>query len=146
MEEKSKKSIKALAVAKQKRINKDVEMITEYCAKLDLPKARYVEIARELDYWEAKRFADSDHEELLQRKEAERLAKQAEVERQKEQLVSVGDKQVDSNTGEVVQELQVVSFKLQGTKEQLDMLAKAIMTSGVKVLEASERETVIVRK
>lgn len=134
------------AVQKQKRINKDVEMITEYCAKLNLPKTRYVEIARDFDYWEAKRLADTDYEELQARKEAERAAKQAEVERQKEQLVEVGDKQIDSETGEVVQEFQIVSFKLKGTKQDLDKLAMAIKNSAIEVLEASERELVIERK
>lgn len=134
------------AVQKQKRINKDVEMITEYCAKLDLPKTRYVEIARDFDYWEAKKAADSDHEELLQRKEAERLAKQALVEQEKEKLVETNGKQIDSETGEVVRELQIVSFKLKGTKQDLDNLAVAIKNSAIEVLEASERELVIERK
>lgn len=134
------------AVQKQKRINKDVEMITEYCAKLDLPKTRYVEIARDFDYWEAKKAADSDHEELLQRKEAERLAKQALVEQEKEKLVEANGKQIDSETGEVVRELQIVSFKLKGTKQDLDNLAVAIKNSAIEVLEASERELVIERK
>lgn len=134
------------AVQKQKRINKDVEMITEYCAKLDLPKTRYVEIARDFDYWEAKKAADSDHEELLQRKEAERLAKQALVEQEKEKIVEANGKQIDSETGEVVRELQIVSFKLKGTKQDLDNLAVAIKNSAIEVLEASERELVIERK
>lgn len=134
------------AVQKQKRINKDVEMITEYCAKLDLPKTRYIEIARDFDYWEAKKAADSDHEELLQRKEAERLAKQALVEQEKEKLVEANGKQIDSETGEVVRELQIVSFKLKGTKQDLDNLAVAIKNSAIEVLEASERELVIERK
>ena len=134
------------AVQRQKRINKDIEMITEYCAKLNLPTTRYVETARDFDYWEAKRLADADYEELQARKEAERLAKQAEVERQKEQFVEVGDKQVDSETGEVVKELQVLTLKIKGTKEQLDGLGRVITSSGIEVLKASERETVIERK
>ena len=134
------------AVQKQKRINKDVQAIQEYCLKLNLPATRYIEIARDFDYWEAKKAVDADHEHLMQQKEAERAAKQAEVERQKEQLVEVGDKQVDSETGEVVQEFQIVSFKLKGTKKDLDNLAMLIRNSDIEVLEASERELVIERK
>lgn len=134
------------AVQKQKRINKDVQAIQEYCLKLNLPATRYIEIARDFDYWEAKKAVDADHEHLMQQKEAERAAKQAEVERQKEQLVEVGDKQVDSETGEVVQEFQIVSFKLKGTKQDLDNLAMLIRNSDIEVLEASERELVIERK
>lgn len=134
------------AVQRQKRINKDIEMITEYCLKLNLPATRYIEIARDFDYWEAKKAVDADHEHLMQQKEAERAAKQAEVERQKEQLVEVGDKQIDSETGEVVKELQVLTLKIKGTKEQLDSLGRVITASGIEVLEASERETVIERK
>lgn len=134
------------AVQKQKRINKDVQAIQEYCLKLNLPATRYIEIARDFDYWEAKKAVDADHEHLMQQKEAERVAKRVEVERQKEQLVEVGDKQVDSETGEVVRELQIVSFKLKGTKQDLDNLAVAIKNSAIEVLEASERELVIERK
>lgn len=134
------------AVQKQKRINKDVQAIQEYCLKLNLPATRYIEIARDFDYWEAKKAVDADHEHLMQQKEAERAAKQAEVERQKEQLVEIGDKQVDSETGEVVQEFQIVSFKLKGTKQDLDNLAMLIQNSAIEVLEASERELVIERK
>lgn len=134
------------AVQKQKRINKDVEMITEYCAKLNLPTTRYVETARDFDYWEAKRLADTDYEELQARKEAERAAKLAKVAQEKEKIVEVGDKQIDSETGEVVKELQVLTLKIKGTKEQLDSLGRVITASGIEVLEASERETVIERK
>lgn len=134
------------AVQKQKRINKDVQAIQEYCLKLNLPATRYIEIARDFDYWEAKKAVDADHEHLMQQKEAERAAKQAEVERQKEQLVEIGDKQVDSETGEVVQEFQIISFKLKGTKQDLDNLAMMIQNSAIEVLEASERELVIERK
>lgn len=134
------------AVQKQKRINKDVQAIQEYCLKLNLPATRYIEIARDFDYWEAKKAVDADHEHLMQQKEAERVAKRVEVERQKEQLVEVGDKQVDSETGEVVRELQIVSFKLKGTKQDLDKLAMMIQNSAIEVLEASERELVIERK
>lgn len=133
------------AVQKQKRINKDIEMITEYCAKLNLPKSRYVETARDFDYWEAKRLADADYEELQARKEAEHAAKLAKVAQEKEKIVEVGEKQIDSETGEVVKELQVLTLKIKGTKEQLDGLGRVITASGIEVLEASERETVIER-
>lgn len=133
------------AVQKQKRINKDIEMITEYCAKLNLPKSRYVETARDFDYWEAKRLADADYEELQARKEAEYAAKLAKVAQEKEKIVEVGEKQIDSETGEVVKELQVLTLKIKGTKEQLDGLGRVITASGIEVLEASERETVIER-
>ena len=134
------------AVQKQKRINKDIEMITEYCAKLNLPTTRYVETARDFDYWEAKRLADTDYEELQARKEAERAAKLAKVAQEKEKIVEVGEKQIDSETGEVVKELQVLTLKIKGTKEQLDSLGRVITASGIEVLEASEREIVIERK
>ncbi len=134
------------AVQKQKRINKDIEMITEYCAKLNLPKSRYVETARDFDYWEAKRLADADYEELQARKEAEHAAKLAKVAQEKEKIVEVGEKQIDSETGEVVKELQVLTLKIKGTKEQLDGLGRVITASGIEVLEASERETIIERK
>lgn len=133
------------AVQKQKRINKDIEMITEYCSKLNLPKSRYVETARDFDYWEAKRLADADYEELQARKEAEHAAKLAKIAQEKEKIVEVGEKKIDSETGEVVKELQVLTLKIKGTKEQLDGLGRVITASGIEVLEASEREIVIER-
>ena len=70
-------------------------------------------------------------------------AKQAEVAEQKAAMVNVGDGRLIDKNGEIKQELQQVTFTLKGTKKQLDNVARFCITNGVKVVKASERETVI---
>lgn len=69
--------------------------------------------------------------------------RQAEVAEQKATMVDIGDGRLVDENGEVKQELQLVTFTLKGTKEQLDNVARFCITNGVKVVKASERETVI---
>lgn len=81
--------------------------------------------------------------------EIERYAKEKQQEaelkqkQQKAKLAEVNGKQVDTETGAVMVSKQVVSFKIKGTKEQLDSIAKFIVQSGIEVLEASDRQEVI---
>lgn len=70
-------------------------------------------------------------------------AKQAEVAEQKAAMTDIGDGRLVDKNGEVKQELQLVTFTLKGTKEQLDDVARFCITNGVKVVKASNRETVI---
>ena len=69
--------------------------------------------------------------------------KQAEVAEQKAAMVDIGDGRLVDKNGEVKHELQLVTFTLKGTKEQLDNVARFCITNGVKVVKASEREAVI---
>lgn len=81
-----------------------------------------------------------------EKQEADELAKkrqEAELAEQKAKLAEVNGKQVDTETGAVMVSKQVVSFKIKGTKEQLDAVAKFIVQSNIEVLEASERQEVI---
>lgn len=133
------------AVERQARINKDLEETRKYCLKLGLPSERYEEIARDQGYWEARNFIDGDYDSLQKKKEMELLAKEAEIELQRMNTVEVGTKRVDKTTGEVVKEFQIVAFKLKGTKEQLDDLARYVKESGIEVITASARENVLER-
>lgn len=133
------------AVERQARINKDLEETRKYCLKLGLPSERYEEIARDQGYWEARNFIDGDYESLQKKKEIELLAKEAEIELQRMNTVEVGTKRVDKTTGEVVKEFQIVAFKLKGTKEQLDDLARYVKETGIEVITASARENVLER-
>lgn len=81
-----------------------------------------------------------------EKQQAEELAKkrkEAEVAEQKAKLAEVNGKQIDTETGAVMVSKQVVSFKIKGTKEQLDAVAKFIVQNGIEVLEASDRQEVI---
>lgn len=88
---------------------------------------------------EIERYAKDkqEAEELKQKKQ------EAELAEQKAKLAEVNGKQVDTETGAVMVSKQVVSFKIKGTKEQLDAVAKFIVQSNVEVLEASDRQEII---
>lgn len=88
---------------------------------------------------EIERYAKDkqEAEELKQKKQ------EAELAEQKAKLAEVNGKQVDTETGAVMVSKQVVSFKIKGTKEQLDAVAKFIVQSNIEVLEASDRQEII---
>ncbi|WP_368290623.1 DUF1351 domain-containing protein [Ligilactobacillus ruminis] len=65
------------------------------------------------------------------------------VAEQKATMMDIGDGRLVDENGEIKQELQLVTFTLKGTKEQLDNVARFCITNGVKVVKASEREEVI---
>ena len=97
-----------------------------------------------MTYIEVEQVIEGD---LRKQEEVADLFKQqraAEVVAQKASMVDVGDgKLIDTETGELKHELQRVSLELQGTKEQIDDIARYIVKSGVKIVSSSERETVI---
>ena len=68
--------------------------------------------------------------------------KKAEQERsQAEELMFA--KAIDEETGEIKQAIQQVTFTIKGTEEQLNQIAAYLKNSGVEILSASNRETVI---
>ena len=68
--------------------------------------------------------------------------KKAEQERnQAEELMFA--KAVDEETGEIKQAIQQVTFTIKGTEEQLNQVAAYLKNSGVEIVSASNRETVI---
>ena len=75
--------------------------------------------------------------------ELKQKQKEAELAEQKAKLAEINGKQVDTETGAVMVSKQVVSFKIKGTKEQLDAVAKFIIQSNIEVLEASDRQEII---
>ena len=50
---------------------------------------------------------------------------------------------VDEETGEIQQAIQQVTFTIKGTEEQLNQVATYLKNSGVEIVSASNRETVI---
>lgn len=81
--------------------------------------------------------------EKQQAEELKQKQQEAELAEQKAKLAEVNGKQIDTETGAVMVSKQVVSFKIKGTKEQLDSIAKFIVQNGIEVLEASDRQEVI---
>lgn len=123
---------------------KERDEIVKKCMKNNLAPARYIEMHKNgMSYIDVANTIESD---LIAKEEtADRFkqAKQAEVAEQKAAMVDIGDGRLVDENGEVKHELQQVTFTLKGTKEQLDNVARFCITNGVKVVKASERETVI---
>ena len=123
---------------------KEREEIKKKCMKSGLAPAPYIEMHENgTSYIDVSNKIESD---LIDKEETADLfkqAKQAEVAEQKAAMVDIGDGRLVDENGEVKHELQRVTFTLKGTKEQLDNVARFCITNGVKVVKASERETVI---
>lgn len=123
---------------------KERDEIVKKCMKNDLAPAPYIEMHENgMSYIDVSNKIESD---LIAKEETADLfkqAKQAKVAEQKATMVDIGDGRLVNENGEVKHELQLVTFTLKGTKEQLDNVARFCITNGVKVIKASERETVI---
>lgn len=123
---------------------KERDEIVKKCMKNDLAPAPYIEMHKNgMSYIDVANTIESD---LIAKEETADLfkqAKQAEVAEQKAAMVNIGDGRLVDENGEVKHELQQVTFTLKGTKQQLDDVARFCITNGVKVIKASERETVI---
>lgn len=123
---------------------KERDEIVKKCMKNDLAPAPYIEMHENgTSYIDVSNKIEAD---LIAKEETADLfkqAKQAEVAEQKAAMVDIGDGRLVDENGEIKQELQLVTFTLKGTKEQLDDVARFCITNGVKVVKASERETVI---
>lgn len=126
------------------RLNAEKAQVEKLCLKHGLPAERYIDLLQTMTYIEVEQVIEAD---LRKQEEAADLFKQqraAEVAAQKASMVDVGaGKLIDTETGELKHELQKVSLELQGTKEQIDAVARYIVKSGVKIVSSSERETVI---
>lgn len=126
------------------RLNAEKAQVEKLCLKHGLPAERYIDLLQNMTYIEVEQVIEAD---LRKQEEVADLFKQqrsAEVVAQKASMVDVGDgKLIDTETGELKHELQRVSLELQGTKEQIDDIARYIVKSGVKIVSSSERETVI---
>lgn len=127
------------------RLNAEKAQVEKLCLKHELPAERYIDLLqRGMTYIEVEQVIETD---LRKQEEVADFFKQqraAEVVAQKASMVDVGDgKLIDTETGELKHELQRVSLGLQGTKEQIDDIARYIVKSGVKIVSSSEREMVI---
>lgn len=123
---------------------KERDEIKKKCIKSGLAPAPYIEMHENgTSYIDVSNKIESDLIDKEETADSFKQAKQAEVAEQKAAMVDIGDGRLVDENGEVKQELQLVTFTLKGTKEQLDSVARFCITNGVKVIKASERETVI---
>lgn len=120
-------------------------MIQKYCDDKKISFEPYKRLAETFEPLEVMKQIDDDLEAQAKREEAQKAAKQAKLERQKENTVEVNGRSFDKETGETVREEQKITFMLQGTEEQITGLARYIKAMGIQVLNHSERQTVIVK-
>lgn len=118
--------------------------IGKKCMKSGLAPAPYIEMHENgMSYIDVSNKIEADLIDRENMADRFKQAKQAEVAEQKAAMTDIGDGRLVDKNGEVKQELQLVTFTLKGTKEQLDDVARFCITNGVKVVKASNRETVI---
>lgn len=123
---------------------KERDEIKKKCIKSGLAPAQYIKMLESgMSYIDVSNEIESDLIDKEETADHFKQAKQAEVAEQKAAMVDIGDGRLVDENGEVKQELQLVTFTLKGTKQQLDDVARFCITNGVKVVKASERETVI---
>lgn len=126
------------------RLNAEKAQVEKLCLKHGLPAERYIDLLQTMTYIEVEQVIEAD---LRKQEEVADLFKQqraAEVVAKKASMVEAGNgRLIDTDTGELKHEFQRVSLELQGTKEQIDAVARYIAQSGVKIISSSERETVI---
>lgn len=123
---------------------KERDEIVKKCMKNDLAPAPYIEMHENgTSYIDVSNKIEADLIDRENTADRFKQAKQAEVAEQKAAMVDIGDSRLVDENGEVKHELQQATFTLKGTKQQLDDVARFCITNGVKVVKASERETVI---
>lgn len=122
-----------------------IAMIQKYCDDKGVSFGPYKRLADTFEPLEVMKQIDDDLEEQHKREEAQKAAKQAEMDRKKENTVEVNGKSFDKETGETIIEEQKITFTLQGTEDQITGLARYIKAMGIQVVDHSERQTVIVK-
>lgn len=126
------------------RLNAEKAQVEKLCLKHGLPAERYIDLLQTMTYIEVEQVIEADLRKQEEVADLFKLQRAAEVVAQKASMVDAGDgRLIDTDTGELKHEFQRVSLELQGTKEQIDAVARYIAQSGVKIISSSERETVI---
>ena len=114
----------------QQRLDDDWKIIKKYAQDKGLLADHYQTYIGVFSAFEIEKMIDEDAD------------KKAEQERnQAEELMFA--KAIDEENGEIKQAIQQVTFTIKGTEEQLNQVAAYLKNSGVEIVSASNRETVI---
>ena len=114
----------------KQRLDDDWKIIKKYAQDKGMLADHYQTYIGVFSAFEIEKMIDEDAD------------KKAEQERnQAEELMFA--KAVDEETGEIKQAIQQVTFTIKGTEEQLNQVAAYLKNSGVEIVSASNRETVI---
>ena len=114
----------------KQRIDDDWKIIKKYAQDKGMLADHYQTYIDVFSAFEIEKMIDEDAD-----KKAEQDRSQAE------ELMFA--KSVDEETGEIKQAIQQVTFTIKGTEEQLNQVAAYLKNSGVEIVSASNRETVI---
>lgn len=114
----------------QQRLDDDWKIIKKYAQDKGMLADHYQTYIGVFSAFEIEKMIDEDAD-----KKAEQDRNQAE------ELMFA--KAVDEETGEIKQAIQQVTFTIKGTEEQLNQVAAYLKNSGVEIVSASNRETVI---
>lgn len=114
----------------KQRLDDDWKIIKKYAQDKGMLADHYQTYIGVFSAFEIEKMIDEDAD-----KKAEQDRSQAE------ELMFA--KAVDEETGEIKQAIQQVTFTIKGTEEQLNQVATYLKNSGVEIVSASNRETVI---
>ena len=114
----------------KQRLDDDWKIIKKYAQDKGMLADHYQSYIGVFSAFEIEKMIDEDAD-----KKAEQDRNQAE------ELMFA--KAVNEETGEIKQAIQQVTFTIKGTEEQLNQVAAYLKNSGVEILSASNRETVI---
>ncbi|QBO35409.1 DUF1351 domain-containing protein [Periweissella cryptocerci] len=125
----------------------NIEVVTKYAKRMGEEPEAWIGLVDTFDTVLIMQRIDDAVTAKEKRIEAEKAREIADIEAKKAALVETDNgMKVDVDTGEVIEEQQQVTFTLQGNKEQLDAVARAIIKAGATVLMSSDRKTVLVNK
>ena len=114
----------------QQRLDDDWKIVKKYAQDKGLLADNYQTYIGVFSAFEIKKMIDEDADK--------KVAQEREIAREKQTAAAV-----DEETGEIKQAIQQVTFKIKGTEEQLNQVAAYLKNSGVEIVSASNRETVI---
>ena len=120
----------ASRMKEKQRLDDDWKIIKKYAHDKGLladEYKRYMGVFSAFDI-EKRIFEDAD----------KKAAQEREMTKEKQLAAAV-----DEETGEIKQAIQQVTFTIKGTEEQLNQVAAYLKNSGVEIVSASNRETVI---
>ncbi|MDK1718691.1 DUF1351 domain-containing protein [Dellaglioa algida] len=129
------------------QINKDSETIKQFAATLNIDPDGWIE---QIEYGSLVPDVMNKMTESVKRKqEAEELEKENQRKREESEkaiealkVKTVNDTKVNVETGEIIPErpsIEQVTFTLQGTRDEINNIAKYISMSSIEVVDSSER-------
>lgn len=114
----------------QQRLDDDWKIVKKYAQDKGMLADNYQTYIGVFSAFEIEKMIDEDADK--------KAAQEREAAKKKQLAVAV-----DEETGEIKQAIQQVTFTIKGTEEQLNEVASYLKNSGVEIVSASNRETVI---